>query len=483
MRINEPMSGYVLAFIPQRLLLTRCDVGQVVSIDMLPDDILLEISDFFMEYVVEEWQILVHVCRRWRSVVFGSPHRLDLRLFCSARTPARDTLYVWPALPLFIYCYKRAGNVDNIVAVLERSDRVCYIDVCDLERSDLEIISAAMQVPFPELTHLGLQSNGETVSALPDSFLGGSAPRLFYLKLTGIPFPGLLKLLLSPTRLYSLYLEDIPHSGYIPPEAIVTALSTLTRLVHLRLFFVSPQSRPDPSHQRPPPLTRSVLPNLSHFSFKGDSEYVEVVMAHIDAPRLRSLYITLFNDIEFDTPQLTQFISRTPNMQALEKAHVTFDGDAAAVELSSMEHGRYEILEVYIQCRELDWQVSSMEQICASCLPPLPTLNLHINGIPHYLQHWQGNVDNALWLRLLQPFTSVKNLYLSGEIAERIIPALQELVGDRATEVLPTLENIFLEEGQRSGPVQEGIRQVVAVRQATNHPIAVSYQRKRRFPK
>jgi hypothetical protein len=41
--------------------------------------------------------------------------------------------------------------------------------------------------------------------------------------------------------------------------------------------------------------------------------------------------------------------------------------------------------------------------------------------------------------------------------------------------VLPALENIFLEEGQRSGPLQEGIQQVVAVRQATNHPIAVSY--------
>jgi hypothetical protein len=448
---------------------------------MLPDDVLLEIFDFFTKYGMEEWQILVHVCRRWRSVVFGSPRRLNLRLLCSGRTPARDTLDVWPALPLSIYCYERAGSVDNIVAVLERSDRVCDIELQNLERSDLEIISAAMQVPFPELTHLMLLSNGETVSALPDSFLGGSAPRLDYLRLTGIPFPGLPKLLLSATQLYSLNLDDIPHSGYIPPEAIVTALSTLTRLIRLRLFFESPQSRPDPAHRRPPPPTRSVLPNLASFEFIGDSEYMEVVMAHIDAPRLGDLYTTLFNDIVFDTPHLTQFISRTPIMQALEKAHVTFDGDAAAVKLSSLGHGQYNRLEVKIPCRGLDWQVSSMEQICASCLPPLPTLDLSIDGNPHYLQHWQGNVDNALWLQLLQPFTSVKNLYLSEEIAGRIVPALQELVGDRATEVLPTLENIFLEEGQRSGPVQEGIQQVVAARQATNHPIAVSYQEKLQF--
>ena len=482
------MSEYVLAHIPQRLLLTRCDVGQVVSIDMLPDDALLEIFDFFVEApglikeTIEEWQILVHVCRRWRSLVFGSPRRLNLRLICSNETPARDTLDVWPPLPLSIQRIVRAGGVDDIVAVLERSNRVYNINLRNFERSDLEIISAVMQVPFPVLTFLDLWSNGETMSALPDSFLGGSAPRLEYLLLTGIPFPGLPKLLLSATQLFYLYLDNIPHSGYIPPEAIVTALSTLTRLRNLFLLFESPQSRPDPAHQRPPPPTHSILPNLECFGFKGDSEYVEVVMAHIDAPRLRDLYTTLFNDIVFDTPQLTQFISRTPIMQAFKKAHVTFDGDAAAVKLSSLEHGRYDPrLEVKIPCRGLDWQVSSLEQICASCLPPLPTLDLHIDGNPHYRQLWQGNVENAEWLQLLQPFTSVKNLYLSEEIAGRIVPALQELVGDRATEVLPTLENIFLEEGQQSGPVQEGIQQVVAVRQATNHPIAVSYQLKLHF--
>jgi hypothetical protein len=299
--------------------------------------------------------------------------------------------------------------------------------------------------------------------------------------LEGIPFPGLPKLLLSATNLVELQLWDIPHSGYFSPEEIVTALSTLTRLKSLQLDFESPQSRPDPEHQHPPPPTRSVLPNLGHFQFKGDSEYLEVVVAHIDAPRLFHLETTLFNDIIFDTPQFTQFISRTPIVEALEKAHVTFDGTAAAVQLSSLTSGKYERLVVEIPCKELDWQVSSMEQICTSCLPPLPTLDLHIYGNPHYRQHWQSNVDNVLWLRLLHPFTSVKNLYLTEEIARRIVPALQDLVGVRATEVLPTLENIFLEEGQRSGPVQEGIQQVVAVRQAAGHPITVSYEPKIEF--
>jgi hypothetical protein len=69
---------------------------------------------------------------------------------------------------------------------------------------------------------------------------------------------------------------------------------------------------------------------------------------------------------------------------------------------------------------------------------------------------------------------SVKNLYLSEEFVPRIAPALQELVGGRTTEVLPTLENIFLEDFQPSGPLHEGIEKFVAARRLTGHPVAVS---------
>ena len=68
----------------------------------------------------------------------------------------------------------------------------------------------------------------------------------------------------------------------------------------------------------------------------------------------------------------------------------------------------------------------------------------------------------------------MKNLYICKTFAPHIVPALQELVGVRTTEVLPTLQNIFLEELQASGHVLEGIQQFVAARQVTGHPIAVS---------
>jgi hypothetical protein len=69
---------------------------------------------------------------------------------------------------------------------------------------------------------------------------------------------------------------------------------------------------------------------------------------------------------------------------------------------------------------------------------------------------WQVDVESTLWLGLLRPFVAVKNFYISKEFAPRLAPALGELVGARTTEVLPTLENLFLAGLQSSGPLQEG---------------------------
>jgi hypothetical protein len=197
-------------------------------------------------------------------------------------------------------------------------------------------------------------------------------------------------------------------------------------------------------------------------------------VARIDAPRLNDLFITFFHQIVFDTPQFIQFITRTPTVKALEKAHVMFGTDGARVILSSRTSD-YKGLNVGISCRDLHWQVSALEQVCTSSYPLLSTLeDLYIYENTYSQQGWQGNVENSLWLELLHPFTAVKNLYLSGEFARRIVPALQELIGDRTTEVLPTLENIFLKELRPSRVIQEGIREFVAARRLSGHHITVS---------
>jgi hypothetical protein len=87
---------------------------------------------------------------------------------------------------------------------LGQNNRVRKVSLWNLADRQLERVLAAMQVPFPELTdlHLGLYPN--QVRVIPDSFLGGSAPRLRSLTSRGIPFPGLPKLLSSATHLVNV---------------------------------------------------------------------------------------------------------------------------------------------------------------------------------------------------------------------------------------------------------------------------------------
>ena len=455
----------------------------MISFDTLPDEVLLAIFNSYLcgcqniQEKAEAWQSLVHVCRRWRSIVFGSPRHLDLQLVCTTRTRTRDTLDVWPAFPLIIWYFSNpTGSVDNIIAGLEHRDRVCQIHLVDIPSSDVEIILAEMQQPFPELIYLGLESNGETVPVVSDSLLGGSAPSLYFLVLSRVRFPGLPKLLSFATHLGALVLSNIPHSGYFSPDTLATAFSTLTSLDYLVIEFQSPRSCPNSASRRPPPPARPVLPVLTRFYFKGVSEYLEDFLALIDAPQLHDTSIALFNDIVFDMPQFVQFISRTLTSRAPEtlSAYITLRDGAARVNLSSQRSGSGR-LHVEILCRGLDWQVSVLEQVCTSCLPPLSMLqDLYINKDPYSEPGRKDDIEDRLYLELLYPFTGVKNLYLSEAFSPHIAPALQELVEGRTTVVLPALQNIFLEGFESSEPVQEGIRQFVVARQAGGHPIEIS---------
>ena len=209
------------------------------------------------------------------------------------------------------------------------------------------------------------------MAVLPNSFLGGSAPRLRFLTLRGIPFPGLPKLLLSATHLTNLHLICVPHSGYFPPEAMVTVLSRLTSLESLDLAFQSPPSLPDRATRRPPPPKRFVLPVLTYFGFKGVGEYLDGLVVRIDAPLLERLDITFFNQILFDTPQLIQFITRTSALMTPETARVYFGGVAAMVSflLQAVDYPYLTGLNFEILYETSDWQISCLEQVCTWCSP------------------------------------------------------------------------------------------------------------------
>jgi len=492
---DMPLDG---ALPHQRMSFTRspaitadqCDTGRV-TIDVLPEKTLLLIFGLYLDDSGSEskaastnrWHTLVHVCQKWRNVVFRSPQRLNVRLHCTPWTPMKKMLDVWPPLPIVVHHFGLTAlerGMENIVTALKHSDRVCQIAIKPIPCRQWRNFMEAMDYRFPALTHLRLKSDDEreTPPAAPDSFLGGSAPRLRFLWLERIPFPGLPKLLLSTAVLVDLRLWQIPHSGYISPDAMATCLSALTKLERLELEFESPLSRSVREIQRPHSSTRFVLPALTRFWFRGASEYLEDLVARIDAPKLEGFFIGFFHQLVFDTPQLAQFIGRTPTLRSHNQSQVLSFSDwgASVIVLRSGTSDR--VLQLGILSGQSDWQLSSLAQVCTSSFPHafIPKVE-HLSVLEETLSppHWQDDkIENSQWLELLHPFAAVKNLYLSKEFAPRIAPSLEGLVGGRVTEALPALQNLFLEEVHPSKPVKKAIEKFVAARRVSNHPITVS---------
>ena len=87
---------------------------------------------------------------------------------------------------------------------------------------------------------------------------------------------------------------------------------------------------------------------------------------------------------------------------------------------------------------------------------------------------WGDDIENTEWLDLSLPVTVVKNLYLSKQFASLIAPALQELTGERTTEVLPALKNVLLEWFRPLEPLQEDVARFIFARRLTDYPVAIS---------
>jgi len=445
---------------------------------MLPDNVLLDIFDFYLDQVghVDAWHTLVHVCRQWREVVFASPRRLNLQLLCTTKRPVITTLDVWPALPIVIdsvTARMQGQDMGNIIAALKQHDRVSRINIQNIPNS-LFSIFAAMKKPFLSLTELKISSGYGVVPIIPDSFLGGSTPQLRTLGLDGIPFPGLGKLLLSTSNLVDLDLRRIPHSGYISPQAIVAGLEASTRFEKLALEFQSPQSRADRASWDPPPLTRIVFPALTMLVFKGDNQYLEAIVSWIDAPLLDCLEVTFFSQPTLDTPLLRDLIGRTGAFTAFHRTNVDFEPFSVNVRLFQRQ-GILDsaTLKLGILCNPSDRQLSAAAQLCNSSIPRLPTLEqLTINGDGFLL--WQDDIGAPKWLELLQPFNGVKDLVLSKRLVRLVAPALQELVWERVTEILPVLQNLFLEGPKPSRAVEEAMEKFITARQLSGYPVTLN---------
>jgi hypothetical protein len=195
-----------------------CTTGQshrhaATTISTVPGSVLLEILTSIEWTTILSWRKLVHVCQSWRHI---SPLGLGLnpQLLCTHETPFRKNLGFWPPIPLIIDYNTNWGgdegenltrsDEDDVIASLENPHHEHYVEIFVTSSP----LATAMYEPFPMLTHLWLSSEDVNVPpVLPEAFLRGSAPRLRFAHLEGIPFPAsfcrLQTLGISNSRIYT----------------------------------------------------------------------------------------------------------------------------------------------------------------------------------------------------------------------------------------------------------------------------------------
>jgi hypothetical protein len=359
--------------------------------------------------------------------------------------------------------------MENLIAALECRDRISRIHILDIHGPVLKKLVTVLHEPLLALTDFSLRSTDEPVPMLPETFLGGFAPRLRSFLSSGIPFSSFSKFILCFTHIIHLRLEDIPSSGYISPEVMAICLAALPNLESLSIGFRSP---PSPLLQTSlPHPTRSTLPSLSNLTFTGVSEYFEDFVARIGTPCLTLLRVAFFMDLIFDIPQLHDFIHHTEGLKPFNQAAIWFSGRTIAIVLGSSAR-----FELKIICERPDWQLSSVTQIFSQQLPLLS----HVEQLKISESTWEGlvwkddlDMDPSQWLELFRLFVATQSLIVSERLVYPVARALQDLTGQVATEVLPMLHTLFLEGLEPSGPVHEATKPFVTARQLSHQPVIV----------
>jgi hypothetical protein len=444
---------------------------------MLSDDILLIIFRHCLGATPRFWPMLACVCQRWRRIVFSSPLGLDLRVHCTYGMPVLKTLDCWPVLPIVIR-YGGFPNLDppapedhdNIIAALKQSGRIRSINLT-VPNSLIEKLSAISE-PFSELEELALLSQDNVQRSLPSTFRWG--PRLRTLLSTRISFPSFPQLLSSSKDLVYLQLHEIPRDGYFHPEAFAGALSGMTQLRALSLHFLSL-----PSHRNflgfpPPPEARIILPALTCLEYRGTSKYLDILVGRIDAPRLMDIDTTFFSQPTMDASQLGQFIDQLEPLKSPREANIETSTHAISITISFTEPSDSH-LQLQISCKQLDWQLSSMAQVCQQFSPFLSRVSdLCVNA--DHPSTEQDDVDSERWMDLVRSFNGVREFSLAGELTAEILCALGPADGGHST-VLPALRMLRVEKHMTANePSWRAVRSFKTLRWLSGLPVRLSTQ-------
>ena len=322
-----------------------------------------------------------------------------------------------------------------------------------------------IQEPLPALEHLTLDFDilleDERPPALPIGFLGGSAPRLRYMRLGGIPFPTLPTLLSSTSDLVDLRLDNIPEDDHISPEAMVVCLASLTKLKFLQIGFLSELTASyDRIHL--PPVTRTVLPALTSFQFEADSAYLEEFVTQIDSPQLNRIIIKYLNAaLDLRVAQLFMFIDRSDALEKAKYAAVTFS-------VSSITFETYLFPESYPDWCHISPSIHRL--VIARHIPDIDEVFGQSSKMLSHVIHLKlsANYFSGESLLLLRKFTTVRTLHVSKEFASEVALELEDIAGEMVAQVLPVLDFIYLD-----GQPVSCVEKFLSARRLSGHPVTL----------
>jgi hypothetical protein len=357
---------------------------------------------------------------------------------------------------------------------LKHSDRVSSISLT-ITSSLLEKLSA-IERPFSELENLVLLSRHRELQTLPSAFQWGL--HLHTLHLTGVAIPALPELLFPSTGLVDLQLHNIPKLAYFSPEAFVDSLSGMAQLRTLSLHFLStcPQDHLGSPPPRPPLSgERIVLPALTYLKYRGTSQYLDSVVARLNAPRLRDLDITFLCQRMMDVSQLGQFLSRIETQKSCCQAEILSSQRTISISFNRPE--AHACLKLEVPCSKLALQLWYMAQICrylSTFLLGVENLRIGVTQPPSGQD--DGDIGEWLWPWLIRPFRGTKWVHLSGSWTTNIVLAL---CLPQYGAVLPALHKLYVQEHEpRYAPLQVAVSSFVHSRLISG-TICAEYERVR----
>ena len=460
-----------------RKSLTCFRVGSLshFTIEMLSEDVLMNVFRLFLAATPRIWPILVWVCQRWRQIIFTSPLGLNLRLYCTHGMPVLKSLDCWPVLPIIIK-YGGVQNLDppapedddNIIAALKQSGRVSSITLT-VTSSFLDKLSTISE-PLSELEELVLLSQNNVHQIFPSTFRWGSCLRTLHS--TRIAFPSLLPLLLPCQDLVDLQLHEFPSARYLSPEAFANALFGTPQLRSLTLHLLSFPRRRSYLGFPPPPGERIILAALAQLKYRGTSMYLDTFVGRIDAPRLEDIEIRLFSQPTMDTSQLGQFIQRTEIHTLFSHAKVETSAHAISISFSNSDVSTP--LRLHISCKQLDWQLSCMAQVCDQISPFLfHVLDVGIDTAQPL--NGREDVNDEQWLDLLCSFkfSDATSFWVANELMTDILRALGH-ANEGNTAILPSLRHIRVQKPiEMDGPSWNSVQSFITSRSISGRPVQV----------